>query len=141
MRWSSREKALKRRAQKKQLFISKSPIDGTFSITLAAHLPILPEEFKIVPWGKRDKTDPPTVQIYEAASRREVEQFVRQFVPPWSRDCDREVTIAFGKALLTAADIARTSVKRRKRRTALDESQIPTNILEALLRGWDGRLH
>jgi hypothetical protein len=137
MRWSSRERELKRRAARKQLTVTKSPIDGTFMIDLTAYVPLFPEEIKTKPWGKKNKIFPPEAAVYEGATLRAAEQFVRQFVPPWSRRCNPEVAASISKALMALADVARNSRKTKDHLVILDLSRLPREVVEALFGPWN----
>jgi hypothetical protein len=137
MRWSSREKELKRRAAKKQLTLTKSPIDGTFMIDLTSYVPLYPERIKTKPWAKKSKIFPPEAAIYDGATLREAEQFVREFVPPWSRKCDPNVAASIAKALTALADAARNSRRKTSGGTVIDLSQLPRGVLEALFGPWN----
>lgn len=112
MRWTPRERALKRSAAKKQLNVTKSPIDGTFMIDLISYVPLFPERIKTKPWGRGSKIHPPEAAIYGGATLREAERFIWGFIPPWSRRCDPEVAASISKALIALGDAARNSRRR-----------------------------
>lgn len=119
-----REKELKGRAKKKDLVLHKSPIDGTFMIMLEMSVPLFPETIKSKPWGKRDTIYPPEEEIYEGATFSEAEHFIRQFVPPWSPECDREIAASINSALADLARAGRASMREKTGGAPSDVSNI-----------------
>ena len=138
MRWSLRERKLCRHAAKKGLDILRSRIDGTFMILLELNLPLHPQEIKFKPYGKRDRIHPPEAEHYDAASLREAEEFVRQFVPPWSREIDPTDVAAVGRALTALATAARKSRRKTTLEETLGLTTLTREALGKLLGFWNG---
>jgi hypothetical protein len=131
MTLSSRVKELRRRAKKKHLVVDKSPIDGTFMVMFETRVPLIPETIKTKPWGKRSKMHPPEVEIYEGATLRETEQFVKQYIPPWSRECDPDIAASVKRALGALAYACRNSRRGKAGKDASDASKMPDERVSA----------